>query len=100
MIAGTLLEYQTVNDRILAIEINSKPKKLNIVQIYAQTAVSTEESLEQFYEDLDMAVKKIPKRNIKVIIWDLNAKVGKQTSNTCAGVVGKGGLEEVNEAGE
>src|SRR6218665_2542659 len=91
-IAGTLLEYQTVNDQSLAIEINAKPRIFSIVQIYAPTAVSTEDSLEQFYEDLDMVVKNIQKRNVKAIIWDINAKVGKQTSDTWTEVVGEGGL--------
>src|SRR6218665_1368250 len=96
-IAGTLLEYQTVNDQILAIEISAKPRKLSIVQIYGPTAVSTVESLAQFYWDLDMVVNKIPKQNIKVIMGELNAKVGKQTLDIWAEVVGKGGLGEVNK---
>ena len=43
--------------------------------------MSTEKNLAQFYEDLDMTVKKIPKRVIKVIMGDLNAKVEKQTKS-------------------
>ena len=62
-IKDTLLEYKPINDRILVVRINAKPRKLRIVQIYAPTSVATEEEIDKFYEELDATYKKIPKHD-------------------------------------
>ena len=79
----------------------SKRNKMHftIIQVYAPTSDSTYEEIETFYETLDIAKKQSGSQDLRIIMGDLNAKVGKQ-QNDDEGVVGRFGLGERNERGE
>ena len=47
-----------------------------IVQVYAPTSTSPEEEIENFYDDLDAAYKLCGSQEMKIVMGDLNAKVG------------------------
>jgi len=51
-IAGTLIGYEPVNSRIVVVRLNAKPRCISLIQVYAPTAVSSEEQTQQFYQDL------------------------------------------------
>ena len=94
----TLIGYSPVSDRILKVRIHAKPFNISIVQCYAPTINANDEEMESFYDSLQETVNTIPSRDVKFIIGDLNAKVGKiVTPNTTCG---KFGLGEQNERGE
>jgi len=46
-----VLGYKAVNDRILTLKFKSHPLNINVIQVYASTAESTEEAIETFYEN-------------------------------------------------
>ncbi|XP_072947691.1 uncharacterized protein [Epargyreus clarus] len=96
-----ILGYNPVSDRIITMKINTKPCRMNLIVVYAPTAVSPENEIEGFYQDLEDTLKSFPKREITLLMGDLNAKVG---STTCddhlRDVVGKFGLGERNDRGE
>ena len=79
----TLIEYSPVSDRILKVRIHAKPFNISIVQCYALTINANDEEMESFYDILQETLNTIPSRDVKFIIGDLNAKVGKiVTPNT------------------
>ncbi|KAK3776374.1 hypothetical protein RRG08_023729 [Elysia crispata] len=47
---------------------------MDIVQVYAPTSTAEEEEVEQFYEDLDKAMKCLKSQDIKIVMGDFNAK--------------------------
>jgi len=59
----------------------------------------TDEEVEEFYEDLEVTIKKIPKKDIIIIQGDFNAKVGPDSYNQWAGTVGQFGTGETNDRG-
>jgi len=95
--AGALIGYEPINSRILLVRIKAKPRCLSLIQVYAPTSVSEEEVIEQFYQELADTVKKVPTKDIVMVMGDFNAKVGKLSSTT---VTRPGGLGEINSAGE
>lgn len=96
-----VLGYKPVSDRIITLRLNTKPCTLNIIQIYAPTAQSSEEELEMFYATLSATLREIPKREITIIVGDFNAKVGNTTDdNHLRRVVGRYGIGERNGRGE
>ena len=65
--------------------------------MYAPTSKAEEEEVEQFYEDLDKAMKCLKSQDIKIVMGDFNAKVG---SERVENIVGPWGIGEENERGE
>ena len=51
-----------------------------------------------FYQHLQTVIQKLPKRNIQVVMGDMNAKIGKDNDNW-KGTMGKEGLGKMNENG-
>lgn len=70
-----ILSFNPINDRIMLIKLNTKPVRLNVVQIYAPTSTSKDEVIENFYKCLEDNIKKIPTRELTIIQGDFNAKI-------------------------
>ena len=88
--ANTLLEWEPISDRIMKARFNSKHCKLTIILCYAPTNESDIEDKEDWYEQLQQAVAKVPQHDMLLIIGDMNAKVGSENSN-CERAMGKHG---------
>ncbi|XP_068229081.1 craniofacial development protein 2-like [Palaemon carinicauda] len=66
---------------------------------YAPTNDSPEELNDEYYEELQNVIDEIPKRDMKIVIGDFNAKVGRNNQGI-ENVMGVEGLGEVaNENG-
>ena len=93
--ANALIGYSPISDRILKICIRAKPYNLSIVQCYAPTSAASDEELEEFYNQLQETLDAIPSRDIKLVMGDLNAKVGSANTNTSThGTCGLGARNE------
>lgn len=58
---GTILGYKCVSDRIITLRINAIPAPINIVQIYAPTSNSDDDTVESFYNDLESTLGYTPR---------------------------------------
>ena len=67
-----------------------------VIQVYALTSNAEEAEVEGFYEDLQDLLELTPKKDVRFITGDWNAKVGSQE---IPGVTGKFSLGVQNEAG-
>ena len=68
-----LLSWEPVSPRIITARFNSRGRKVTILQFYALTNTSSSESKEEFYEQIQATMDKI---DLKILMGDLNAKVG------------------------
>lgn len=91
--------YEPVSDRVMSIKLKAKPVNINIIQIYAPTSTASDTDLDNFYIELETTISKIPKRELLILMGDLNAKIGAHADqlSCCAG---KFGLGQRNERGE
>ncbi|XP_055390541.1 craniofacial development protein 2-like [Condylostylus longicornis] len=90
-------ECVSYSDRIMLMKINAKPVKLNIIQIYAPTADSSEDEIEELYEQINYLMKQLKPHEINMVIGDFNAKVG---AGRVDGIVGPFALGLRNERGD
>jgi exonuclease III len=94
--AQTVIGFNPLNERLLAIRFRGKPIHMTVIQVYAPTTTAKDSEVNEFYEGLQYLVDITPKGDTLVIMGDFNAKVG---DKTLAGITGKFGLGEENEAG-
>ena len=95
-IAKCLLGYWPISERNIMCKIQAKPFNLVILQCYAPTADQSNDEIEKFYSEIELALKQTKSDDVVFIIGDLNAKIGNIVSEN----VGKYGLGMSNEHGE
>ena len=82
---------------MISVRFQGKPFNIMVIQVYVPTSNAEEAEVEWFYEDLDDLIELTPKKDVRFIIWDWNAKVGSQET---PGITGKFGFRVQNEAGQ
>ena len=86
----TLIELEPVSDRVIRARFHSKYCKLTILQCYAPTNEAEDEVKDDWYEQLQYEVSRVPRHDMLLIMGDINAKVGSDNSN-CEAAIGKHG---------
>jgi endonuclease/exonuclease/phosphatase family metal-dependent hydrolase len=99
LIRNSIISYKFISERILLLRIRCKVRNLTVVQCYAPTEDAEEEVKQAFYDMLQKTLTETPKKDMKVLMGDFNAKVGSD-NDTIENVMGKHGLGEMNENGE
>lgn len=93
----SVVDFVPYSDRTALLKLRVKPNDLNIVQVYAPTADSPDQEVEQFYSEIKELLKLTKKHDVNVIIGDFNAKIGKSKFEE---IVGPHGLGIRNERGD
>ena len=95
-VQNAVLGYNLKNDRMISVHFQGKPFNITVIQANAPTNAE-EAEVERFYEDLQDLLELTPKKDVRFITGDWNAKVGSQETS---GVTGKLGLGMRNKAGQ
>ena len=93
-----LIGYSPINDRIMKVRLQAKPHNISILHCYAPTSAADDAEMTDFYNTLQEAIDTIPNRDVRVVMGEMNTKVGAKVGAdaTC----GEYGLGEQNERGE
>ncbi|XP_026502255.1 craniofacial development protein 2-like, partial [Terrapene carolina triunguis] len=101
----TLLMHQLpdlpvgINERLLKLRFPLNAKRhVTIISAYAPTLTHSDNSKEQFYEDLDRLIKATPVTDKLLLLGDFNARVGADSKNW-KGVIGPHGVGKMNSNG-
>ena len=94
-----LLGYNPVSPRLISAIFKTKTAAMTIMQVYAPNTADPEEKVDEFYDQLQMAINNTNKNDLLVITGDFNAKVGDDRTNW-EGVMGNYGYGNTNERGE
>ena len=92
-----LIGYWPISERIIMMKLQGKPFNINIIQVYVPTEDSTEEELEDFYEELTRIREQCKNHDVNIVMGDMNAKVGNGRHED---IVGQYGLGEKNTRGQ
>ena len=72
---------------------------MDVIQCYAPCNTAEDEEKEQFYERLGTIIEKLPRRNMLIVMGDVNAMIG-DCNEGYEEIMGKEGLGEMNNNGE
>ena len=97
-VAKSLIGYWPISDRVGIVKLQAKPFNINMIQVYAPTQVYDDETIKEFYEQIQSAVSCYTKSSdIICIMGDLNAKVGNVEDSK---IIGNYSLGKQNERGQ
>jgi len=96
-----LIGWEPISPRIITAKFTTKRKdiKLNIVQGYAPTNDTEDDKKDDFYEQLQVAIDRLGKKDITLVMGDFNAKIGDDNTGY-ESIMGRHGLGQMNENGE
>lgn len=96
-----LLNWKPINERILTARFKTRARNVSIIQCYAPTEDTECEKKDHFYLQLDETLREIKRKDIVVLMGDLNAKVESQNSSLLVEMImGKHGVGTMNDNGE
>lgn len=78
--------WTPINERLCILRVKARFYNISIICIHAPTNDTDDEVKDIFYEQLDRAYGSLPAHDMKLVIGDFNAKVGKE--HTYAGTIG------------
>ncbi|KAF2881344.1 hypothetical protein ILUMI_24831 [Ignelater luminosus] len=64
-----------LSERILLLQLRAQRKNTNLFQIYAPTGNKCQDEIEDFYHQLEEALRNIDNKDVTLILGDLNVKV-------------------------
>jgi hypothetical protein len=85
-----ILDFQVKSHRICRLRIKGNFFNYSLICTHSPTEDKADEEKDSFYDELDEIYGECPKRDCKIIIGDMNAKVGKE--QIYRSVIGKHGL--------
>lgn len=77
-IATAVITFEPFNERMCYIRLKGKFKNISVVCAYAPTEVSEDIDKDDFYEEIEALWNKIPNYDLKILLGDFNAKVGRE----------------------
>ena len=99
MAAKTLTQWEPISERIITARFVTQHAKVTVVQCYAPTEAADDADKENFYNTLQDVLNNIPQHDIKLLIGDLNAKVGQENTGW-ERTMGRNGTGVQNSNGE
>lgn len=77
-IKENILDFKAINERVCLLRIKTKFFNLTIINAHAETEDKENPIKDSFYLKLEQIYNTAPSNDIKIVIDDLNAKIGKE----------------------
>jgi Reverse transcriptase (RNA-dependent DNA polymerase) len=77
----SIKEVTPVNNRLMTMRIQCANKKYTMINVHAPTNVDNKKNpieTEKFWEKLENVMAKVPKDDIKILLGDFNAQIGRE----------------------
>jgi hydroxypyruvate isomerase len=70
--------FEPLGMRMCYVHLKSRFFNISIINAHAPTEDKEEEEEKAFYENLERAYDKLPANDIRIIVGDMNTKIGKE----------------------
>ncbi|CAH2092476.1 unnamed protein product [Euphydryas editha] len=94
---GNIINFRGISDRVALLQLKFDSFFISIIQAYAPTERSSEEEIDQFYQDIETA--HLLTEGKVIVMGDFNAKIGSPNTNHYP-VLGQYGFGVNNDRGE
>jgi exonuclease III len=72
-----IIGFEPYNERLCKLRVKGKCNNVTLINVYAATEDHTEETKEQFCDNVQYLLDKTPKSDTIIILRDVNAQLGK-----------------------
>jgi hypothetical protein len=93
------MEWSPISERIILASFKTKIRNLTIIQCYAPTQTRDKNMKEKFYQQLNETITTVQKRDVILVMEDMNAKIGSNNEGFVH-VMGRHGIGNMNENGQ
>jgi endonuclease/exonuclease/phosphatase family metal-dependent hydrolase len=76
-VKNTIINFKPINERMCILRIKTRFFNVSLLNIHAETEDKDEATKDAFYQQLEQEYDSIPSNDIKIVIGDLNAKIGR-----------------------
>lgn len=94
-----LMEWRPVSDRVIVARFKASGRNVTILQCYAPTDTTDLATKEAFYDQLTSTISSIHKKDVCVLMGDMNAQIGNDNSQL-EHIMGRHALGSMTENGE
>lgn len=77
-VKGNVIKFEAVNERLCTLRIRGKFFNITLVNVHAPTEEKDEIDKDNFFELLEKTVNAIQRNDIKIVLGDFNAQIGKE----------------------
>uniref|UniRef100_A0A2C9LZR5 Endonuclease/exonuclease/phosphatase domain-containing protein n=1 Tax=Biomphalaria glabrata TaxID=6526 RepID=A0A2C9LZR5_BIOGL len=75
---GNVIGFKPVSDRLSSLRLKGKFFNISFINVHALTEDEEDNTKEAFYDGLERIYDETPKHDIKIVLEDFNAKIGKE----------------------
>lgn len=72
---NSIIDFETINERISKLRIKSKWANLSLINVHAPTEDKEDEIKNEFFDTLETTADTIPKNDILIILGDFNQQI-------------------------
>ena len=72
------MDFKAISKRICTLRLKGKFHNYTIINVHAPMEIFTEEEKESFYDLLQKTYEECTSYDVKIVIGDMNAQVGKE----------------------
>ena len=75
---GSIMESKPINERICTLRIRARLFNVTLICVHAPKEETGEEVKDRFYEELENVCDGAAGHDVKIILGDMNAKIGRE----------------------
>lgn len=79
-VKSEIIDFRAVNERICILRLRARFFNVTLFSVHAPTEDAEEEHKNVFYEDLNNEISRVPRHDVKIVLGDINAKIGKEAT--------------------
>ncbi|XP_029348373.1 uncharacterized protein LOC100575877 [Acyrthosiphon pisum] len=79
-IVPTIKDFRIINPRLALLKIETKSFDIVFINVHAPTEDKSQQEKEKFYTEIEQLLEGISNSKIKIVLGDMNAKIGKERS--------------------